>query len=148
MKLKWNWGTKIVVAYAIFIVLIMAAVIKAFNTKVDLVTDDYYAQELDYQNKLDKIDNAATLSTPVQVTQQGINVVIAFPKDLKGAPKGTVLFYRASNSAYDVSLPLSTNSDYTMSLPSARLQQGHYSVLIDWADGTAKYFNKLSIYIQ
>lgn len=148
LSIKWNWGTKIVVAYAIFIVLIMSAVIKALNQKVDLVTEDYYAQEIDYQNKYTKMENAGMLTEAVTATQQGGNVVITFPKEVKAPYTGKVLFYRPSNSADDVSIPVNTNTEGQMLVPVAKLKKGNYSVLVDWVGGSTKYFNKLIIFIQ
>jgi nitrogen fixation protein FixH len=148
LNLKWNWGTGIVLAYTVFIVLIVTAVGKALNQSVDLVTPDYYAQELDYQNKYDKMANAGTLKEPVTVEQAGTDVVLTFPKDITGPLTGTVLFYRPSNSAEDVSMPISIGQDGKMVVPTAKLKKGNYSVLVDWKAGATKYFNKLILFVQ
>lgn len=148
MKLKMNWGTGIIIAYSIFIVLILVAVFKAVNQKIELVTPDYYAQEIDYQNKLDKKENAGTLDVPVTVIQNERNVVITFPKEATGPLSGKVIFYRASNSADDVALNLKTDESGQMVVPVSRLKKGSYSVLIDWAAGTKKYYSKVSLFVQ
>lgn len=148
MKITWNWGTKIVIAYAIFIVLIMTAVIKALSQNVDLVTPDYYAQELDYQNKYNKMQNAQELQTPVNVVQTGTNVVITFPAEAAGPYSGTILFYRPSNSAEDISMPITADANGKMVVPTAKLKTGNYSVIIDWATKQKKYFNKATIFVQ
>ncbi len=54
--MKLNFGVKIVVFYILFISLILTLVIKCYNNKVDLVTNDYYAKELVFQNKLDALN--------------------------------------------------------------------------------------------
>jgi hypothetical protein len=148
LKIKWNWGTKIVVVYAIFIVLILTAVFKALNEKVDLVTPDYYAQEVGYQTKLDKMQNAESLTVPVSATQTGADVVIAFPSEVKGPYTGTVLFYRPSNSADDVTLPVTADATGQMTVPTAKLKRGNYSVLVDWAGSGKTYFSKLTLFVQ
>lgn len=148
LKLKWNWGTKIVVVYAIFIVLILTAVSKALNEKVDLVTPDYYAQEVGYQTKLDKMQNAESLTVPVSATQTGTDVVIAFPAEVKGPYTGTVLFYRPSNSADDVTLPVTANAAGQMTVPTAKLKRGNYNILVDWAGSGKTYFSKLTLFVQ
>ncbi|UPT68697.1 MAG: FixH family protein [Sphingobacteriales bacterium JAD_PAG50586_3] len=148
MKLKWNWGTKIVVAYAIFIVLILTAVFKAMNEKVDLVTPDYYAQEVGYQTKLDKMENAESLSIPVSAIQTADGVIITFPVEVKGPYTGTVLFYRPSNSADDITMPITTTANGQMVAPITKLKKGNYNLLVDWAAQGKTYFSKLSIFIQ
>lgn len=147
MKLQWNWGTKIVLAYAIFIVLILTAVFKALNQKVDLVTPDYYAQELAYQDKQKKMENANAIS-PVNIMQQSSNVVITFPKETQGVLTGKVLFYRAANSADDVTLIIKADSNNKMLVPVAKLKKGSYTVITDWVAGGNKYYNKTDIFIQ
>jgi hypothetical protein len=148
LNIKWNWGTKIVVAYAIFIVLILTAVFKALNEKVDLVTTDYYAQEVGYQTKLDKMDNAESLTIPVSAIQTADGVVIKFPAEVKGPYTGTVLFYRPSNSADDVTMPITANAGGEMLAPVTKLKKGNYNVLVDWAAEGKTYFSKISIFIQ
>lgn len=148
LKLKWNWGTKIVVAYSIFIVLILLAVSRAMSEKVELVTPDYYAQEVGYQNKLDKMNNAERLVTPVVATQTGNNVVITFPADVKGPYTGTALFYRPSNAADDVSLKITADTNGQMLVPATNLKKGNYSLLLDWKASGKAYFSKLAIFIQ
>lgn len=148
LNLKWNWGTGIVLAYTVFIVLIVAAVSKVLNQSVDLVTPDYYAQELDYQDKYDKMANAGALKEPVKVEQAGANVVLTFPKDVTGPLSGTVLFYCPSNSADDVSIPVNVAPDGKMIVPTTKLKKGNYSVLVDWKAGATTYFNKLVLFVQ
>mgnify|MGYP003351831803 CR=1 FL=1 len=49
-----NWGWRIVMLYGGFVVLILFLVYKTTTVKDDLVTPDYYAKELKYQEQLDK----------------------------------------------------------------------------------------------
>ena len=44
-----NWGYKILTVYIIFIAGILFLVFKSSNQNQDLVTKDYYEQELKYQ---------------------------------------------------------------------------------------------------
>ncbi|MCK5400025.1 MAG: FixH family protein, partial [Flavobacteriaceae bacterium] len=51
--MKMNWGTGIVIAFIGFIAFIMFFVITMSTNKKyehDLVTEDYYKEELEYQN--------------------------------------------------------------------------------------------------
>ena len=64
--MKFNWGTGIVLAFIGFISFIMYFVVNMNTDKKldhDLVTEDYYKQELKYQNDIDKEKNAKTLTT-------------------------------------------------------------------------------------
>ena len=62
--MKINWGTGIVIAFIAFISFIMYFVINMnINKKYDhdLVTEDYYKKELEFQNDIDKETNAKNL---------------------------------------------------------------------------------------
>ena len=52
--MKWNWGTGLVVAMALFIGFILYMVITMSTDKkfsFDLVTEEYYAKEMVYQKR-------------------------------------------------------------------------------------------------
>jgi hypothetical protein len=57
-----NWGYKILFVYAIFITGILFMVFKSATQKMDLVTPDYYAKELKYQEKIDESNRVNALS--------------------------------------------------------------------------------------
>ena len=68
--MKINWGTGIVLAFIGFIAFIMYFVISMNINKDyqhDLVTDDYYKEELEYQNDIDKEENANNLEKTYQL---------------------------------------------------------------------------------
>ena len=48
-----NWGYKILFVYIAFIAGILLMVFKSSTQKRDLVTADYYAKELKYQERID-----------------------------------------------------------------------------------------------
>ncbi len=57
-----NFGSKITVLYLSFVGLILTLVFMCFGQKVELVSKDYYAQELKFQDKIDAINNEKGLS--------------------------------------------------------------------------------------
>ena len=78
-----NWGNKLVLVFIVFAALIFTLVYKAVNTKFDLVSKDYYKDELRYQEKIDGIHKANTLSS-VAITQNNSTVTLALPKEMNG----------------------------------------------------------------
>jgi hypothetical protein len=58
------------------------------------------------------------------------------------------LFYRPSNSADDVTLPVTADATGQMTVPTAKLKRGNYSVLVDWAGSGKTYFSKLTLFVQ
>ena len=79
-----NWGYKILLVYVVFVTGIMFMVFKSSSQKVDLVTTDYYAKELKYQQKIDAMNRVSLLSDTVKYEMSEGNLTIAFPKDFAG----------------------------------------------------------------
>ena len=85
-KMKINWGTGIVLAFIGFISFIMYFIITMNVDKTyehDLVTEDYYAEELDYQNDINKLENSKKLSENISYKKTEEGLVIYFPNNLK-----------------------------------------------------------------
>ncbi len=103
--MKINWGTGIVLAFIGFISFIMYFVINMnINKKYDhdLVTEDYYKQELNFQNDLNKENNAKSLEKDLTWKKTKEGILIMFPNnlDIKNI-KGKVFLYRPSNKQLD-----------------------------------------------
>lgn len=146
--MKLNWGTGIVLAFIGFISFIMFFVVRMnTNNKYDhdLVTEDYYKAELEYQNDIDKENNAKTLISDItwKRTQEGL--VVSFPKELKAeAIEGKVFLYRPSNKQVDFESSISL-SDHNLLIPDKRLLDGRWNIKVDWKYNGKSYLYKKEI---
>ena len=51
--MKWNWGTKIGLFYSSFVLFILGMIFLSSQEQYDLVTEDYYAAEINFQSTID-----------------------------------------------------------------------------------------------
>mgnify|MGYP000176857450 CR=1 FL=1 len=143
--MKINWGTAIVIAFVGFISFIMYFVISMSTDKKfdhDLVTEDYYQQELKYQEDIDKIENSKKLNENISwiKTEQGI--LLSFPKNLSPENiKGNVFLYRPSNKQLDFEMPISL-SNHNLLIPDNRLLDGRWNIKVDWNYNTDAFMYK------
>jgi len=142
-----NWGYKILFVYLAFVAGILLMVFKSSIQKRDLVTPDYYAKELKYQQRIDAVKKTQALSAPVKYELINQQMLISFPKEFTGKSiTGSILLYCPSDNNKDIeqAFSVSTNA-YTMQLPVNK--KGLYEVQISWqADGISYYFeNKLTL---
>ena len=83
--MKLNWGTGVVIAFILFISFIMYFVI-AMNTDKnldhDLVNDNYYKQELEYQNDINKEKKSKELDSKITWKKTPEGMLISFPSEL------------------------------------------------------------------
>src|SRR6188768_1326970 len=98
-----NWGYKILFVYIIFVLGILFMVFKSSTQKTDLVTSDYYAKELKYQEKIDEMNRVVALSAPVEYTIKDNLLIINFPADFAGKKLvGEAILYCPSDENKDI----------------------------------------------
>ncbi|PHR69426.1 MAG: cytochrome C oxidase Cbb3 [Lutibacter sp.] len=146
--MKFNWGTGIILAFIGFISFILYMVITMSTNKKyehDLVTDDYYKQELEYQGEINKEDNAKTLKQNLNWKKTDEGLVIEFPTDLDIKNiTGKVFLYRPSNEKFDFEIPISL-SNHTLLIPEKSLLDGRWNIKVDWQYKKEKYLYKQEI---
>ena len=149
--MRINWGTSIVIAFALFMSFILYFVIKVqSNSKYDneLVVEEYYKKDAKFGAEMVRFQNAADLSEKPVITSSNGEVTIAFPKiyDLKKIT-GKVSLYRPSNKKLDFEIPLSlTNS--TLLIPKKSLVGGRWDITIDWQYEGKLYSTKEDLYLK
>ena len=146
--MKINWGTAIVIAFAAFIGFIMYFVINMnTNDKYDhdLVTEDYYKEELEYQKTIDKENNAKALDENISWRKTDEGLVLSFPKSLTAKKiQGTVFLYRPSNKQFDFESKISL-SNHNLLIPDNRLLDGRWNIKVDWKYNGKSYLYKKEI---
>lgn len=143
--MKINWGTAIVIAFVAFISFIMYFVISMSTNKKfdhDLVTEDYYQQELKYQDDINKVQNAKKLNQNIEFKKTDEGIILSFPKDLNtNNIKGKVFLYRPSNKQLDFEMPISL-SNHNLLIPDNSLLDGRWDIKIDWSYKTDEFMFK------
>lgn len=147
--MKINWGTSIVIAFASFMLFILFFVFKVqSNSKYDneLVVEEYYKHDANYQQELAKLQNGADLEEKPVFTQTAEGITITFPVafDFKKIA-GNVSFYRSSNKKLDFEVPISMTSP-TLLIPKKRLLGGLWDITINWKYNSVEYISKETIY--
>lgn len=143
-----NWGYKITIVFVGFAVLIGTLVYKCTQQQYDLVSEDYYDQELKYQDKIDGSKQAAAIS-PVIISQTKSDVIIQMPGELKGeAIEGEVWLYCASRASDDIKLPLNVGYDGMMHINKSKIAGSNYTAKITWSSGNNKYYKELPLIVS
>ena len=135
MKIKINWGTAIVIAIALFMAFILSFVYKVtFIDKYDhhLVSEDYYKDELLYQQEIDKLENAASLTQNVSLLKTSKGLIISFPDEfVNDSITGYVYLQRLSDIKLDINEELKVIDNVHL-ITSDKLVNGKYAVKVEW----------------
>jgi hypothetical protein len=144
-----NWGYRLAALYISFVVMMLLLVSMAVKQDFDLVSDDYYRQEIEYQNRIDKINNTQKLKEPLsfQMDDESKLLHVNFPKSIN-TPSGKILLYRPTDSKKDVLLDIAADADNKQSIDIAHLQKGLWRVKIDWNANETAYYNEEVIVIN
>lgn len=141
--MKLSWGYIITSGYIVFVAGILFLVYKANSQKFDLVTKDYYEQELKYQDVIDESANTAKLSAPLVVEISGGQLEIGFPAEMKDKKK-TIDFYLyfPADARRDFRKTIESN-DNELKQPLPIAMKGSYQLKLSWeVEGTKYYFEK------
>jgi nitrogen fixation protein FixH len=140
--MKINWGTGIVLAFIGFISFILYFVItmnvdEKFTN--ELVVEDYYGEELKYQDDIDKLTNANNLSENITYRKSAEGLIIQFPENIDFEKiTGFVFLYRPSNKQLDFDTAISLSKSHLL-IPDKRLVDGRWNIKIDWQYNNQDY---------
>ncbi|MEM8998956.1 MAG: FixH family protein [Bacteroidota bacterium] len=143
--MKINWGTGIVIAFVGFIAFILYFVVRTVTddrANHDLVTDEYYKQELTYQDEIDAEELASEKNAQLKVTTAKNGLTISFPEqfDVKKIT-GKVFLYRPSNRHLDFNFPISLSNTHLL-IPDDSLLDGRWNITVKWHYAEKTFLHK------
>ena len=143
-----SWGIRIAIVYIGFVILISTLVLISSNNKSELVTKDYYAQELKYQDRINALNNEKDLKVSIQYKITPNEIVLSFPKsEINNSFSGEVLFFRPSDASKDLKLNLRFNSEGKQIIQKLKFTKGIYKMCITWKNDNRTFYKEQIINI-
>lgn len=137
------WPYSIIGFFAIAIVAAVVWVGFCIGHSTDLVAANYYEQEVQYQDQIDRMARTRDLPGAVNVTYDPITrlILIQLPEQhARQNPKGSVDLYRPSAAGLDRKLALAVDEVGRQIVDATELTSGLWHVNITWSvDGTEFY---------
>jgi hypothetical protein len=147
--MKLNWGTKIALLYGIFILIVLSMVFVFMTKDVDLVSNKYYDDGINYQEKINDMKRSESLSDPVRFFVSDSLLIVQFPKIMEaGTISGALILYRPSDLKKDIKMALKLNSGNQMIVNLSGLERGLWKVKTQWTSRYDSYYNEEIINIQ
>ena len=138
-----NWGYKLLAVYSVFVVGILFMVFKSSSENFDLVTEDYYAKELKFQQQIDAAGRTKALTAAVKSEVKNGQLIIHFPKDFEGKKiSGQSQLYYAADKTKDVISNFTADSTTAaINIPAGN--KGMHELHLNWdVDGVSYYFEE------
>jgi hypothetical protein len=140
---KWNWGSGIALLYITFAGSIIGMVVYSFRQKIDLVTPEYYAEELAYQSQIDKMNRARELEKAIDWKVAAGQIELYFPSTMKTENiAGTITLFKPSDNTADKQFQINSDSAGVQLIDVSSLPAGKYKLKLDWSNLDQTYYQE------
>jgi len=144
--MRFTWGHAAIAIPVTIVVVFTSVLIRSMadDKNTELVTEDYYAQEIQFQDQIDQTKNAQELNTRLNWSKVDANWQLDLTGDFEStSAEGEVHFYRPSNSKLDITIPLELNDSGQQMISANNFEKGKYQIQVKWnIDGTECYLEK------
>lgn len=162
----WPWA--IILTFVLFISGTIGLVVMASTQRVDMVSENYYEQELKFQHQIDRARHANQLRIQATVKydapHRSIRVSIPPPlsdnhnldlnRNLNRNPNptaspitGLIQLYRPSEAALDRNLKLQLDDNGCQFVDASNLRPGLWKIRVTWAVDNQEYFTDQQLVI-
>ncbi|MBT3252218.1 MAG: hypothetical protein HN729_05300 [Candidatus Marinimicrobia bacterium] len=141
--------TGLIISIILFLIAIITLVIFTMTIDENLVVEDYYSQDLVYQEQLDKANRTAALGETFiikYVRGSGVKVKIN-DKFINDIIIGNIVFYRPSDKNLDRQINLELiNGDQFIN--TSTFENGLWEIQISWSMNDVDYYSSQKIIIN
>ncbi|NUN46129.1 FixH family protein [bacterium] len=148
MSLFKNWGFRITVLYVGFALLILGMVFVSSMSREDLVSTNYYDNEIAYEKRIQAIKRTKKLEQKPtwNISERAMTVV--FPEPISQITGGTLTLYRASDADRDIVVPLKLDSLRSQAIDLQKALPGMWRAKLEWKSENNDYYLEDVIYIE
>lgn len=134
--------------FAVFVSGILYMVYSSFNHNIDLVSTNYYEEELKYQQVIDATERANGLSAKLICEVKDDTLHVTFPAEMKQRQvKATLWLYFVADKKKDINISMVTSSGQ-LALPLTSVNKGMHDVKLSWVADGAQYYFEQKLFIQ
>ncbi|MEC5173067.1 FixH family protein [Chryseobacterium nepalense] len=139
---KFTWGHGVVIALLAFMAFILSMLFLFPNGQKnsEMVTDNYYEEELKYQDVIDAKKRADNLQEKPVYTQDKNGIKITFPTDYNNS-NTTVKFVlnRTDDQNLDIKKSVQLDASKSFIIPAQVLKMGNYTLRLNWTKDKTDY---------
>jgi hypothetical protein len=140
-----DWGKGIVITLIVFISLMVGLVtICVKQDDIHLVTQNYYEEEIKYQDQIEKMINANSLDYKVLIYDNQLKKV---DLHLPVGSKGTMHLFRPSDARLDQKIDFDVTNTNANAFDLKSLKPGYWKLKLTWSENGVDYFHEEKINI-
>ena len=144
MKTSRNlWPLGIIVTFVLFFAGTVGLIVMACSQKTDLVSADYYEQELRFQGRIDRVERTRHAASQAVVAYDAASRCITVslpPEQARLEVWGSVELYRPSAAGMDRAVRLQPDTNGVQRLDATGMAPGLWRVRVTWTAEKQNYY--------
>jgi hypothetical protein len=147
---NFNWGKGITIFIILFLVVTIGQVILIHKlVDYDLVEEEYYDAEINFQKQINRVKRTNELSEKLSVKVLADSIEFNFPKMFNSKSiNGIINFYKPSDDLLDKNAMIIVDNNNKMYFDKSRLSPGLWRLKIDWNVDSVEYYNEKIIMVN
>jgi nitrogen fixation protein FixH len=144
------WPIAIAAFFGVVISALATWAVVAQRNREELVSADYYEQEVAYQQQIHRLNRSADAGVSIGYVDgiRGGVIRIAWPEASRPAQgPGKVRLYRPSEAALDREIPLAVDAVGVQTIDAKPLKPGLWKVRVHWGPEDAGYYVEGSVVV-
>jgi hypothetical protein len=138
-----DWGKGILLTIIGFVALIMTLVVISVRMDgIELVTENYYQAEINYQDRIDQESSALRLDRKV-ITYHSIDKNLVL--DLPSGTNRKLQLFRPSDATLDREIAVTALDSNLTSVSLKDLKLGYWKVQLSWIEAGKNYYEEKKI---
>ncbi len=129
----------------VFIAIIITMVVISMKQDVGLVSEDYYKQEIAYQDQIDRIKRTKSLEVPPELGIDREFGLLEVKVPQEAIQQGEVWLFRPSDDSKDRVFKLPNSG--LIQIPIHDFSAGRWQVKVQWTHDDLEYYTEENIYI-
>lgn len=122
-------------------------VVRSYQNNHDLVAENYYEREIEYQGIIDKREKTTLLKSNIKWTYEQTGLKIIYP-EMEEKISGSIVLFRPSDKNLDMAIEILADENNIQLVSSDLLEKGKYLIEIEWQSGNGEYYTEGSVFID
>lgn len=140
--MKMNFANYITIAFIAFGAFIVTLVVKTFAFKPELVSETYYEDEINYQDRINRLKNVQADGAEVKWELQGDSLLFHFPS---ADAVGKIDFMCHADKDKDQYFDIQIIKDNQQIISTSDIKSGLYLMKIQWESNGKLYYMEQNV---
>ncbi len=147
--MKISWGVSLTIFIVFFLLSTLGVVYYTTTVDVQLVTDNYYEQELVFQKRIDRMKRTEKLAEKLKILSSNQVIEFNFPKifDYRNI-SGEIYLYNPADEKMDEKYKIHLVNGYQLLLPTDNMKKGYWKAEVNWNVGDTLFYTEKRLMVR